>query len=78
MVVNSSYRKSVNQQRPEGWKFESSRDAKWKPLQSSFRKGKENGNAKSINVTVALDERPTCAESFDQPEIKESLSTKFR
>ena len=73
-VVNSSYRKSVNQQRSQGWKFEGSRDTKWKPPQSSFRKGKANGNAKS----VVVDDCPTCAESFDPSEIKEPLCTKCR
>ena len=78
LVVNSSYRKSVNQQRSQGLKFESSRDTKWKPPQSSFRKGKANGNAKSINVTVVVDDCPTCAESFDPSEIKQPLCTKCR
>ena len=73
-VVNSSYRKSVNQQRSQGWKFEGSPDTKWKPPQSSFRKGKGNGNAKS----VVVDDCPTCAESFDPSEIKEPLCTKCR
>jgi len=78
LVVNSSYIKSVNQQRPQGWKFESSQDAKWKPPQNSFRKGKANLNAKSFNVTVVVDDCPTCAESFDPLEIKEPLCTKCR